>query len=128
MTARSAVLDASALLAFLFNEPGADSVAEVLGSASISTVNWAEVYQHAHRHGDMPRVRALLERIGLEIAPLSAGDAELAGELREPTRHLGLSLADRCCLALAIRAGVPVLTADSQWPRAELGAEIVLIR
>jgi ribonuclease VapC len=129
MSVRTAILDASALLAFLFDEPGAEPVAEVLDRASISTVNWVEVAQHSRDRGnDVLDARERLTKAGLQIVPLSVEDAEGAAELRGATRKLGLSLADLCCLAFARRTGLPVLTADSAWRDAESGAEVVLIR
>jgi ribonuclease VapC len=129
MSARAAILDASALLAFLFDEPGAEPVAEVLDRASISTVNWVEVAQHSRDRGnDVRDARERLTKAGLQIVPLSVEDAEGAAELRGATRKLGLSLADRCCLAFARRAGLPALTADGAWRDARLDAEVILIR
>ncbi len=125
-----AVLDASALLAFLFDEPGADPTAAVLSRAAISTVNWAEVVQHVIRLGarDPHHARDDLIDAGLEIVPFSVADAELTAVWREPTRALGLSLADRACLALAHRAGRPALTADRSWSDVDLGVDVTLIR
>lgn len=65
---------------------------------------------------------------GLEIIPFSVADAELTAAWREPTRALGLSLADRACLALAHRAGRPALTADRSWSDLDLGVDVTLIR
>lgn len=124
-----AVVDASALLAFLFDEPGADRTAEVLHRAAISTVNWAEVVQRVvGRGGTVTPTRDDLLDAGLEVVPFSIDDAELAAAWREPTRQVGLSLADRACLALAHRLGRPALTADRSWRAIDLGVTIELVR
>jgi ribonuclease VapC len=126
------VLDASALLAFLRDEPGADVVAEVLDvwivsggppAAIVSTVNWVEV---AERVADPRVLDDLASTVGL--VPLDRLVAEAAGGLRAVTRPLGLSLADRVCLALGKARGVPVLTADTAWGDADVGVEVRLIR
>lgn len=123
------VLDASAVLALLFDEPGAERVVPVLERSILSTVNWAEVWQRCRALGADPAEAA--ERLvgaGLDFAPLSTAEAELAGELRARTERFGLSLADRCCLALAIHRQLPVLTSDATWVSAGVGADIVVIR
>lgn len=48
--------------------------------------------------------------------------------LRAATRHKGLSLGDRACLALAMREGLPVMTGDRAWTDLDLPVEVVLIR
>ena len=129
MSPIAAVLDASAVLALLFEESGAATVAEVLPRAVVSAANWVEVAQRGLEKGIDPTTdRHRLEAIGLAVVPLTAQQAEDAAGLRAVTRHLGLSLADRCCLALARETGCSVLTADAAWARADLGAEVVLIR
>jgi PIN domain nuclease of toxin-antitoxin system len=123
------VLDASAVLALLFEEPGGRAVVDVVSRATLSTVNWVEVWQCCRTVGHEPSdVRDRLLGAGLIITALSTAQAERAAALRESTRHLGLSLADRCCLALALETGLPVLTADGTWPKADVGAEVVVIR
>ena len=127
----SAVLDASALLAFLQREPGAGSVRAVLGGARMSTVSWTEVVQKAaDSEREAAELRAALESLGLALEPFSAAQAEIAGLLRRPTRALGLSLGDRACLALAIEKGETILTADRVWERLrpEVGIGIEVIR
>ena len=125
----SAILDASALLAYLQREPGADSVKAVLGGALMSTVNWAEVVRRtAESQGEAAKLRVALETLGLALEPFSASQAEIAGSLREPTMKLGLSLGDRACLALAIEKGERILTADRVWHRLDLGVGIDVIR
>lgn len=129
MARSSAVLDASATLAVLFDEPGADVVLEVLPDAVISTVNWVEVSQRVRARGHEPvAVRDALQDAGLSIIPLSLSHAQRAADLRGSTRALGLSLADRCCLASALEAGLPVMTSDRAWAQTDVGVEVVLIR
>ena len=127
----SAVLDASALLAFLQREPGAGSVRAVLGSALMSTVNWTEVVQKAaDSEREAAELRAALESLGLALEPFSAAQAGTAALLRRATAALGLSLGDRACLALAIEKGERILTADRVWERLrpEVGIGIEVIR
>lgn len=123
------MLDASALLALLFFEPGEDVVAEALGQAVVSTVNWLEVCQRVAAQGGQPGVAGqTLSDAGLEFVPLSLTTAEAAAALRTSTRSAGLSLADRCCLALAAERDVPALTADAAWAQVQTAAEVRLIR
>jgi PIN domain nuclease of toxin-antitoxin system len=109
------VIDASALLAFVQGESGADVVEAALdGEAVCSAVNWSEVAQKVlaeDRNWDL--VRSLLVSYGLVVEPVVAEDAEWAA--RRWRRGDGLSIADRLCLALAERVDVDVLTADAAW-------------
>lgn len=123
------VLDASALLAYLNGEPGGDVLHAVLSHSVISSVNWSEVWQKAVVLGRASEGRREdLEALGLSIAPFTAEDAESAAFLWRQTRHLGLSLADRACLALARRLGLPVLTADRAWQDIEVAVTVHMIR
>lgn len=123
------VLDASALLATLFAEPGGERVRDSLSVASVSTVNWAEVGQRVRERGaDVEEIRARLLEAGLDFVALTVEDAERAADLRAGTRAAGLSLADRCCLALAARTDQVALTADAAWAHVEVGVEVQLIR
>ena len=125
----SAVLDASALLAYLQREPGAASVRAVLGGALMSTVNWTEVVQKAAgSQSEAAELRGDLESLGLVLEPFSVSQAGIAGSLQEPTMEFGLSLGDRACLALAIEKGERILTADRIWARLRLGVGIDVIR
>ncbi len=125
------VLDASALLALLNDEPGAAKVAEVLAEARMSSVNLAEVVSH-FIHAGMPTadVDAMLRPLPIEIVAADEGLAHIAGGLRAVTASAGLSLGDRFCLALAKRDALPAMTADKQWRTiAEAAdAKLVLIR
>ena len=123
------VLDASALLALLNDETGADQVRELLPNALISTVNLAEVVTRLSLLG-MPgeQIREILTLLGLNIVPLDEEQAFLAGLFAEQTHSLGLSLGDRACLALARLTGAIAVTADRVWQDLNLGVNIQLIR
>jgi len=125
------VLDASALLASAFGEPGGDMVRGLISGALISTANWSEFFQKAQQRGVPTQgMRAELEAAGLCIVPVSAQHAEAAAELWLQCRPLGLSLADRLCLALAMARPSRVYTANRVWTQlAPLpGLEVVCIR
>ncbi|MFO8155938.1 MAG: PIN domain-containing protein [Pseudomonadota bacterium] len=107
------VVDASALLAFLHDGPGATRVSAVLERSVVSTVNWSEVVQKALARGIRVEGMALdFEDLGVEFAPLTLTQGERAAQLWDTARAHGLSLADRACLALAMERERPVLTAD----------------
>lgn len=110
------VLDASALLALLRDEPGAAKVAEAIADARMSSVNYAEVVSH-FIHVGMPadQIDAMLRPLPMTIVEADQALATIAGRLRAVTTEAGLSLGDRFCLALARRDGLPALTADKQW-------------
>ena len=123
------VLDASAIIAVLRRESGAAVVEAALETGVTSAVNWCEVAERAEVHGiDVSSLRRHLLDSGLEIVGFDAEQAEAAARLRAPTRSVGLGIADRACLALAQRLGVPAVTADRTWAEAGLDVEIVTIR
>ena len=123
-----AVLDSSALLALLFDEPGADSVAAVLPDAVVSAVNLAEVATKLQDRGlDEATASAAVQATGVRVVPFSEDLAWTAARLRASTRDAGLSLGDRACLALAIALGADAYTADQAWARAGVQG-VVLIR
>jgi ribonuclease VapC len=131
----SAVLDASAFLAYLRDEHGADVVADAIaGGVAISTVNLAEVLSRSAERGTDPQglTHRLTERglLGGAIAvePLTAADAVEIARLRPLTRDQGCSLGDRACLAVAKRLAVPALTADTAWSKLTLDVELRQIR
>lgn len=122
-------LDASALLAVLHKEEGYELVQSNLRSCAISTVNVCEVVQRGAREGiDTSSYSELLERLGVTVVPFENRDAIVAGQLISFTFKHGLSLADRACIALALREGLSALTSDRAWANLELGIEILLIR
>lgn len=123
------VLDASALLAFLFREPGHEEVAEVFTSSCLSTVNLAEVIGRFVRDGHAAAaVRDQLLASPIEVVSFTAADATRTAALLPHTQPLGLSLGDRACLALGLARDLPVLTADRAWTTLECGVTIRLIR
>ena len=125
----SGVLDASALLALFHREPGWDSVAASLEGVAISAVNLAEVATRMLERGLLnERVREDLAALRLEIAPFDETLAFEAAGLRSATKHAGLSLGDRACLATAKRLGVRAITADRQWSRLRVGVQVQVIR
>jgi ribonuclease VapC len=110
------VLDASALLALLNREAGAERVRQVLPRAAISAVNFSEVVSKiADRGAPAEAIREALDGLDLDVRPFGIELAYAAGELRRSTRATGLSLGDRACLALAASLNATALTADQAW-------------
>jgi ribonuclease VapC len=124
------VLDASAVLALIHDEPGADTVAAELSAAVFGTANLAEVIGNmVDAEIDTSRLRELLAASGVTIEPLLDEDAELAGAMRSIGGGRSLSLGDRCCLALTVRSNPPeVLTADQEWADLDLPIRVRLLR
>ena len=130
----ASVLDASALLALLKNEPGAPAVIEAIeAGAAISTVNFSEVLAKLTERGEQVHatraaIRIVIERAdgGLQIEPFTEEDASAAADLRPRSTKQGLSFGDRACLALANRFEVSAITTDRAW--ADLPEDIVEVR
>jgi ribonuclease VapC len=124
------VLDASAILAMLNEEPGAEKITlELLSQATTSTVNLAEVQARLVREGGDPEETWALVLDPLpDVEPFTAEQAKIAGSLVQKTSALGLSLGDRACLALAIVLNAPVYTTDRPWKRLKIGIPIHVIR
>jgi len=131
----SVVLDASALLAYLNQEAGAEEVAlQIVGGGFISAVNLAEVYSKVTEWGQDAHLleQALVQQglLGgvLEVVPFDPEDVLLVAKLRPLTKVQGLSLGDRVCLALAMRLKLPAITTDSAWNNLEAGVEVRVVR
>ena len=122
-------LDASAVLAVINSEPGAEMVQDAWTDASISAANYSEVIAKLVEAGlDDAEAIGVLEALPITVHALDAAQAQRAGLLRRQTREHGLSLGDRACLALAMMLGLPAMTADHGWIDLDLGIEIVVIR
>jgi ribonuclease VapC len=123
------VLDASAILALLNAEKGADLVQDMLPRTILSAVNLAEVVTRLVAVG-MPEteIQEALTLLGLKIIPFEEEGAFQSGFLYPETQHLGLSLGDRACLGLAKISGATALTADRTWQELNIGVKVKLIR
>jgi ribonuclease VapC len=124
-----AVLDASALIAFLRKEPGQERVAEVLTRSCICTVNLAEVFGKMIEYGkSLEDVVTQVERLRIPVVPFDTEQARIAASLWKRTRAIGMSLGDRACLALALNTSLPVLTTERDWLECDLGVQVIKIR
>lgn len=127
----TAILDASALLALLRDEPGGEKVQAILANSGMSEVNLSEVVGHFARNGAVESdIRHVLDPLPVERYSFDGDLAYAAGLLLPVTRVAGLSFGDRACLALAQKLGVKVLTADRAWHSIAdaVGIEIEVIR
>jgi PIN domain nuclease of toxin-antitoxin system len=123
------VLDSSAILAFFQKEQGWEKVSEALPDGIVSSLILAEVVTRLRLGGGTPwQIAAAWDDLQLVVEPFDDSRARVAGLIVDKTRPLGLSLADRACLALALELGLPAVTADRAWREAKLGVEVVLIR
>ena len=122
-------MDASAILALVRGEPGANVVRRRIPRSVVSTVNVGEVGTKLIDWGmSSAGLRRVVLSLGFEVQPFDASQAVAAAALRAATRSRGLSLGDRACLALALSTGLPVLTADRAWRGVGLKVEIEVIR
>ncbi len=123
------VLDASAVLVLLLDEPGAETVAGVLAEAALSAGNLAEVLSKLGDRGvDTVGLVDHLTAAGVEVHPLTERDAVVSAELRRIDTGRVLSFGDRCCLALGRRLSAVVVTADRAWSGLQTGVEVQQIR
>ena len=124
------VLDASALLAVLLQERGAEKLSlELLSVAVVSAVNLAEVHSKLVLRGaksdDAWQSSLSIVR---DVMPFNAEHARAVGDLTSQTRSMGLALGDRACLALGLALNAPIYTADKSWTKLRLPARIHIIR
>jgi ribonuclease VapC len=127
--ASPAVLDATAIVAVLFNEPGSEAVLARLDGALVSAVNLAEAQAALLARGaNADFAWRRLVGLGCEIVPFDEEQARLAGQLPRGTRVSGLSLGDRACLALAIERKATVYTTDAAWKNLGLRIDFEVIR
>ncbi len=125
----SVILDASALLALIFDEPGADVVALQAKGSSLLSVNFSEVVQRVIAIKGIPqRAEEAVDRLEIAVVPFDRELARITAELRAPTAFMGASFADRACLALGLLTGNAILSSDRDWDKLDLGIEIRMIR
>jgi PIN domain nuclease of toxin-antitoxin system len=123
------VLDASAILAAIREEPGGEQIRAIARNAFVSAVNHAEVLTHLVRSGRRAEtLRDLRAQIGYLVVAFDELQAIECSRLQRFTHHLKLSLSDRACLALGKLGGHDVLTADRAWTKLQIGVTIRAIR
>lgn len=123
------VLDASAVLAFFLKEPGADVVRPYLPGAIISSVNVAEVINRRMKNGEsLERYAHVFGSLQMRVVSFDFEQAVTSASFKSYARIANVSLADRACLSLGLLRNVPVLTAEHNWTKADMGVEIRLIR
>ena len=124
------VLDASALLALIQEEQGAEVIKPLLKFSVMSTVNIAESLTTLQRTGISPQeALILISDIIMTIVPFDLEQAGIVADLQSKVQHKGLSLGDRACIALGIKLQVPIYTADRVWAQLQLNnANVKLIR
>ncbi|HEV3472832.1 MAG TPA: PIN domain-containing protein [Actinomycetota bacterium] len=122
------LLDSSAVLAWLQQEPGGERVGTLLEEGIVTAANWSEILQKARQCGADPQeVGLMLRSLGLEVTEITRDDGERAAAIWQ--KGTPLSLDDRLCLAVAVRLGVPVLTTDALWENASVeGAQVEVLR
>ncbi len=125
----TAVLDASAVLALLFGEPGAETVVEhIAAGAVMSTVNLAEVATVLVRNDRDPNAVLDSLRAQVDVQPFTDTDAFTTAQLYPLVSARGLSLGDRACLALARRLDARAVTAEHLWAELGLGVTVETVR
>lgn len=123
----TSVIDASVVLAWLQDEPGAEDAEPLIMDGVIGAANWSEVLQKARQHGVAPEMVArLLASFGLTVADVTRADGAAAADLW--ASEMPLSLGDRLCMALGIRMGLTVATMDAAWSTVEDGPTILVLR
>ena len=123
------VLDTSALIASILDEPGGEALLDEKVEWILSSVSLAEAVGVLMRKGYTRHdARQTIDAFDLRIVDFDRALAEDAGSLTTQTRPFGLSLGDRACLALAAREKAPALTADHAWHGLDVGVDIQFIR
>lgn len=123
------VIDSSVVLAALLGEPGGEVLDHPGELFHLSMVNLAEVYTKVVENGGaIADVDAFMKPLAIRIRAFRENQAADIGRLRPLTRHRGLSLGDRACLALGRQTDLPILTADTKWIGLDLGIDIRLVR
>lgn len=123
------VLDSSVILANMLQEPGGEVFGNLTEDFRISTVNLAEIVSKLSERGQSLQIiqRAVSPLVDNSI-DLSVSQAIQAGLWRKETKRFGLSMADRCCLALGLELGATVYTTDRAWEGLDLGVRVQVVR
>ena len=123
------VVDASAVLAAIQDEQGGEYVKKHIDRCVISSVNWSEVLQKLSSSGsEVDKIEVYLNALGLSIVDFTEDDGRVSASLWSSCKSLGLSLADRACLATGLRFKTKIITADRVWKKLEINSQIHLIR
>jgi ribonuclease VapC len=123
------VLDASALMCAMLEEPGADRVAAIIQQSFISAVNLSEVVAKFQERGASDEdINDMLKDLTAPVVAFTADLAVQCGKLRAATRHRGLSLGDRACLAAAKDRGAVAVTTDRSWQEIDVGVKVMVVR
>ncbi len=123
-----AILDASALIAFVRKERGHEIVREWIVDSAISAVNFAEVMQKLGNESvEEKMLRSVVQNLSVQVVAFDREHAIIVGKLY-PNANKGISLADRACISLGITLNLPILTADREWQKLGLGANIIQFR
>ena len=123
------VVDASAVLAAIQDEQGGEYVKKHIDQCVISAVNWSEVLQKLSSSGsEVEKIDAYLNALGLRVVDFTEDDGRISASLWASSKSLGLSLADRACLATGLRLKTKIITADRVWKKLEIKSQIHFIR
>lgn len=131
-----AIMDASAVVAWLLEERGVHTIERLLPVSAVVSVNLAETFERLGRTDpdELASTSEDLASLGLSLLPFEAADAVFVPQVRTAGRKLAnsaggsLSLGDCCCLAAAIRRSLPVITDDGLWPALDLGVSVHMFR
>ncbi len=126
------VIDASAIIALLEQEKGAEIVEKKLNGAIVSSVNFSEIVAVINRKVTDKKTQEEAIRLFTStfqhVIDFDKEQAMIVGKLDQFTKQYGLSLGDRACLALAQFRNLPVLTAEKNWQKLKIDVDIQLIR
>lgn len=131
-----AIMDASAVVAWLLEERGARTIERLMPVSAVVSVNLAETFERLGRTDpdELAATGEDLASLGLMLLPFETADAVFVPQVRTAGRKLAtsgggsLSLGDCCCLAAAVRRGLPVITDDGLWPALDLDVRVHLYR
>jgi ribonuclease VapC len=122
-------VDSSAILAVLFQEPGAARALEKMSGGMMSAVNYAETGAKLIARGwGREEWEEVVDSFGLTLVPFDRRMAVLSGAMAPDFAPRGVSFADRACIVLGMIEKLPVLTGDRKWASLGLELEVELIR